>query len=98
MLLNTIRDELTQLDLPKLVMLKPRWGVSMAALIRKARDVGSISDYDYKQLNIALSTAGYRTNEPVPLHEEFPEARSTTPSASALTMESTSRSLPRRHS
>ena len=44
----------------------------MAALIRKARDVGSISDYDYKQLNIALSTAGYRTNEPVPLHEEFP--------------------------
>ena len=44
-----------------------------AALIRKARDVGSISDYDYKQLNIALSTAGYRTNEPVPLHEEFPQ-------------------------
>lgn len=69
---NTIRDELTKLDLPKMVMLKPRWGVSMAALIRKARDVGSISDYDYKRLNIALSTAGYRTNEPVPLHEEFP--------------------------
>jgi Zn-dependent peptidase ImmA (M78 family)/transcriptional regulator with XRE-family HTH domain len=70
---NAIRDELTELDLPRLVMLKPRWGVSMAALIRKARDVGSISDYDYKQLNIALSTAGYRTNEPVPLHEEFPQ-------------------------
>ncbi len=70
---NAIRDELTQLDLPKLVMLKPRWGVSMAALIRKARDVGSISDHDYKQLNIALSTAGYRTNEPVPLHEELPK-------------------------
>lgn len=70
---NAIRDELTQLDLPKLVMLKPRWGVSMAALIRKARDVGSISDHDYKQLNIALSTAGYRTNEPVALHEELPQ-------------------------
>lgn len=69
---NSIRDELTGLDLPKLVALKPRWGVSMAALIRKARDVGSITDHDYKQLNIALSTAGYRTNEPVPLDDELP--------------------------
>jgi len=69
---NSIRDELAKLDLPKLVTLKPRWGVSMAALIRKAKDVGSISDHEYKQLNIALSTAGYRTNEPVPLHEELP--------------------------
>jgi Zn-dependent peptidase ImmA (M78 family) len=69
---NSIRDELTKLDLPKLVRLKPRWGVSMAALIRKARDVSAISDHEYKQLNIALSTAGYRTNEPVPLHEELP--------------------------
>lgn len=69
---NSIRNELTKLDLPKLVTLKPRWGVSMAALIRKSRDVGAISDHDYKQLNIALSTAGYRTNEPVPLHDESP--------------------------
>lgn len=70
---NSIRSELTKLDLPKLVTLKPRWGVSMAALIRKARDVNAITDHDYKQLNIALSTAGYRTNEPVPLHEEQPD-------------------------
>lgn len=69
---NSIRTELTALDLPRLVSLKPRWGVSMAALIRKARDVNAITDHDYKQLNIALSTAGYRTNEPVPLYEELP--------------------------
>lgn len=69
---NSIRSELTRLDLPKLVHLKPRWGTSMAAIIRKARDVDAISDHDYKQLNIALSTAGYRTNEPIPLHEELP--------------------------
>jgi len=69
---NTIRPELQGLDLPRLVELKRRWGVSMAALIRKARDVNAISDHDYKRLNIALSTAGYRTNEPVPLHEEQP--------------------------
>ena len=69
---NSIRSELNDLDLPKLVTLKRRWGASMAALIRKARDVNAITDHDYKQLNIALSTAGYRTNEPVPLHEELP--------------------------
>lgn len=69
---NSIRAELDDLDLAKLVALKPRWRVSMAALIRKARDLNAISDHDYKQLNIALSTAGYRTNEPVPLHAELP--------------------------
>jgi Zn-dependent peptidase ImmA (M78 family)/DNA-binding Xre family transcriptional regulator len=69
---NAIRDELADLDLAKLVSLKPRWGVSMAALIRKARDVAAINDHEYKQLNIALSTAGYRTNEPVSLHDEIP--------------------------
>lgn len=69
---NSIRSELNKLDLPKLVALKPRWGASMAALIRKARDVNAITDYDYKQLNIVLSMAGYRTNEPVPLQEELP--------------------------
>ena len=69
---NSIRSELAGLDLPKLVTLKPKWGVSMAALVRKARDVGAITEHDYKQLNIALSTAGYRTSEPVSLHEEFP--------------------------
>lgn len=69
---NSIRSELAGLDLAKLVTLKPRWGVSMAALIRKGRDLNTITDHEYKQLNIALSTAGYRTNEPVQLHAELP--------------------------
>lgn len=69
---NAIRAELDGLDLPKLVQLKPKWGVSMAALLRKGRDVGAVNEHEYKQLNIALSTAGYRKNEPVHLHEEFP--------------------------
>ncbi len=69
---NSIRPDLAGLDLPKLVRLKPKWGVSMAALVRKGRDVGAITEHEYKQLNIALSTAGYRKSEPVPLREEFP--------------------------
>jgi Zn-dependent peptidase ImmA (M78 family)/transcriptional regulator with XRE-family HTH domain len=69
---NSIRAELAGLDLPKLVRLKPKWGVSMAALVRKGRDVGAITEHEYKQLNIALSTAGYRKSEPVPLREELP--------------------------
>jgi Zn-dependent peptidase ImmA (M78 family)/transcriptional regulator with XRE-family HTH domain len=69
---NTVRGELANVNLASLVDLKTRWGVSMSALIRKARDVNAISDYDYKRLNIALSTAGYRTREPVELPTEVP--------------------------
>lgn len=69
---GSIRGELQRVDLAALVELKAKWGVSMSSLIRKARDVGAITDYDYKRLNIALSTAGYRTREPVELPVESP--------------------------
>ena len=62
-------EGLTQGDLPGL---KVRWGVSMAALVRRGRDLGSISDWDYKNLNIALSSAGYRTREPIDIPIERP--------------------------
>lgn len=70
---SAIRAELSCLDLPRLATLKARWGVSMAALVRRAHDLNTISDYEYKQLNIALSTAGYRTREPVDLTPEVPQ-------------------------
>lgn len=60
------------LELGRLAELKPIWGMSMAALARRAWDVGCISDYRYRQLNIDLSAAGYRTNEPVALDYETP--------------------------
>jgi Zn-dependent peptidase ImmA (M78 family)/transcriptional regulator with XRE-family HTH domain len=67
-----VRDDLVNLDLGKLVLLKRKWGASMAALVRKARDVGTITDNEYKKLNIELSTAGYRLKEPVDLPSEEP--------------------------
>jgi Zn-dependent peptidase ImmA (M78 family)/DNA-binding XRE family transcriptional regulator len=67
-----IRDELTDLNLAKLAKLKAKWRVSMAALIRRARDLDAISDSEYRKLNIDLSAAGYRKNEPVPITPDHP--------------------------
>jgi Zn-dependent peptidase ImmA (M78 family) len=62
----------TDLDLAHLAALKPTWGMSMAALARRAWDLGRISDYRYRELNIELSAAGYRTNEPGAVPNESP--------------------------
>ena len=68
-----IRPELAVLTLPKLAELKTRWKVSMASLIRRARDLGVIRDPDYRRLSIEISTAGYRTREPGELTLERPQ-------------------------
>ena len=67
-----IGGELGNLDMPALARLKARWGVSMAALIRRAHDLGAISDYRYKELNIEMSKAGWRSREPVQIPAERP--------------------------
>lgn len=70
---KVIGAELGNLDMATLARLKVRWGVSMAALIRRARDLGVISDYRYKELNIELSKAGWRSREPVEVPPEHPQ-------------------------
>lgn len=67
-----IRLQLDDLSLARLAVLKQTWRVSMAALVRRARDIGTISDYEYKRINIEFSTAGYRTREPVDIEDETP--------------------------
>lgn len=67
-----IRDELNHLTLAKLAVLKEKWRVSMAALVRRARDLETISESEYRKLNIDLSTAGYRKNEPVTIAPDHP--------------------------
>lgn len=69
---QVIRSELKNVALADLALLKRRWGTSMAALARKARDLGGIGEHDYKRLNIELSTAGYRLREPVEVAYEHP--------------------------
>lgn len=44
----------------------------MAALLRRARDLGQISDFQYRRGNIELSQSGYRTREPIEITPEEP--------------------------
>lgn len=44
--------------------LKARWKVSLAALIRRARDLELLSEDTYKRGNVARNKFGWRTNEP----------------------------------
>jgi Zn-dependent peptidase ImmA (M78 family)/transcriptional regulator with XRE-family HTH domain len=69
-----IRPHLTGLTLRTAAALKPHWRVSMAALVRRAFDLQQITDRQYKRLNEQLSALGYRTNEPIPLKSEQPNA------------------------
>lgn len=59
-----IRHELSGLTLHKLAALKQVWRVSMAALIRRARDLRRITERQYRMLCIQMSKLGFRTREP----------------------------------
>lgn len=59
-------------SVPMLARLKEKWRVSIAALLRRAWDLDVISDGRYRQLNIELARAGYRSVEPVVLEAETP--------------------------
>ncbi|WP_424211377.1 ImmA/IrrE family metallo-endopeptidase [Streptomyces sp. BI20] len=60
------------IDVSRLLDLKARWGVSMAALIRRAMDLGVVSEWQYRTLMVELSALGYRTNEPTTIRRETP--------------------------
>jgi Zn-dependent peptidase ImmA (M78 family) len=62
------------LDLSRLIDLKADWRVSMAAIVRRAHTLGAISEWQYRQLNVELSTLGYRTAEPTSITPEQPTA------------------------
>lgn len=67
-----IAPELDGLNLARAASLKPYWRVSMAALIRRARDVGRISTIDYQRLMRRLSATGQRKRECVDIVGEEP--------------------------
>lgn len=70
---DAILEELKPgIDIARLIELKARWGVSMAALIRRAMDLGVISEWQYRTLVVELSALGYRTNEPTTVRRETP--------------------------
>lgn len=62
-----IRPYLTDLYLEKLATLKQFWKVSMAALLKRATDLGVITHRQSRTLWMQMGKAGYRTREPVEL-------------------------------
>lgn len=63
-----IRPELPQgVSWPEYARLKLRWGVSIAALLRRARTLRRLSQDEYLRAMKALSARGWRKHEPNPL-------------------------------
>jgi Zn-dependent peptidase ImmA (M78 family) len=50
--------------------MKRRWGASLQAMIRRGRDLGLFSDWQYESAFRRLSTLGWRTKEPHELDRE----------------------------
>lgn len=58
-------------SLTKIIASKHRWGVSVTALARTAKDAGLLSEWHYKDLCKQIATAGYRSEEPEPIPREY---------------------------
>ena len=54
--------------------LKVRWGVSLQALIRRARTLECLTPSQYRSLSAQLGARGWRTQEPIAVPVERPRA------------------------
>lgn len=70
-----IRPDLIGLTLGKLAQLKRYWKVSMAALVHRAKDLGTITANKARALWAQMSKAGYKTHEPVELAADGEQPR-----------------------
>lgn len=59
-----LKDLSVPLTFTNLKKLKEKWGVSMSALARRAKDIGIISPSVYRRTCVFLSSCGYRKREP----------------------------------
>jgi len=59
--------DLRDLSLPKLANLKRYWKVSMAALLKRAEELNTITSNQARYLWSQMSKAGYKTREPIEL-------------------------------
>lgn len=50
--------------LDHLIQLKKQWAVSVAALVRRLKDLDLLTEWHYRTLCVELSSKGYRTKEP----------------------------------
>lgn len=66
-----IYEYLRDLTLDKLMILKQYWKVSMAALLKRAGDIGAITPIRSQQLWKQMSKSGFRKSEPAELNLPF---------------------------
>lgn len=64
----------SDVSLDALLLIKRRWGISLSALIRRGKDIGRLTEQEYRQWNIHLSTTGMHRREPEPAERENPAA------------------------
>ena len=69
---DEILPDLMPFSLDRAMRLKPKWKVSIAALIMRACDLGVITDSKKRRYFTQLSAAGYRTREPITIPDENP--------------------------
>jgi Zn-dependent peptidase ImmA (M78 family) len=73
---HAITDELkAPVTLTSIARLKPKWGVSMQAIIRRAYDLNIISERQYRYLFQQLSAKGWRIAEPLNLKVQVEKPR-----------------------
>lgn len=65
-----VETHLHKLNLAKLADLKSYWGVSMQALIYKAKNLGLMTNNQYEYLWKQMSALGYKRKEPVEIKKE----------------------------
>jgi Zn-dependent peptidase ImmA (M78 family) len=67
-----ITNDFSSVTLADLVRMKAYWKVSMAALAKRAHDLGKLTPRQYRALFEQMSKLGYRTKEPEPIPVEEP--------------------------
>lgn len=60
--------------LEQLIALKRRWGISLAAIIRRGKDADLLTEDEYRRWTIHLSATGMHRREPEPTERENPTA------------------------
>lgn len=69
---HDIAAQLIGMDLKKAAAMKPHWRVSMASIIKRARDLGKLTEGQYRSLYIRLGELGFRKKESGPISPEEP--------------------------
>lgn len=69
---TAIKNSLYGLKMQYLASLKSYWLISMASIIRRAKDLNCISSDKYKYLNVELSRKGYKKQEPINVSIDIP--------------------------